>query len=56
MWFKLSESEIKEFGLSTYTGEIILINEKGGFYFNAQEFFSEEELDSFTFFGFFGGE
>ena len=52
-WKKLTESQIEKFRLSTYEGEVILIDSHGPseyenrFYFNAQEFFSEEDLENF---------
>ena len=52
-WHKLTEEQIKRFRLSTYEGEVILIDGRGPseyenrFYFNAQEFFIEEEIAAF---------
>ena len=51
-WKKLTNEQIEKFRFSTYEGEIILIDSRGPseyeerFYFNAQEFFSEEYLDN----------
>lgn len=54
-WCKLTEDQLGALGISTYPGEIVLVNtsipelsvEYGvdHFYFNAQEFFSQNELD-----------
>jgi len=52
-WHKLTEEQIKRFGLSTYEGEVILIDGRGPseyenrFYFNAQELLTEEEIEAF---------
>jgi hypothetical protein len=51
-WKKLTNEQIEKFRFSTYEGEIILIDSRRPseyeerFYFNAQEFFSEEYLDN----------
>lgn len=49
-YYKLTDSQVKKHGLSTYTGEVILFNpeldDQERYYFNAQEFFTQEELDS----------
>jgi hypothetical protein len=49
-YYKLTDSEVKKRGLSTYSCEVILIcadpDSSEKYYFNAQEFFSQEELDS----------
>lgn len=49
-YYKLTDNQVSKHGLSTYTGEVILFNAKlddqERYYFNAQEFFTQEELDS----------
>jgi len=53
-YYKLTEEQVLGFGLSTYKGEVILYSPEasGGekFYFNAQENFSESELDSMNYY------
>ena len=53
-YYKLTSEQIKEHGLSTYNGEVILYNPEANgierFYFNAQENFSESELDSMNYY------
>lgn len=54
VWCKLNQEQIKKFRLNTYDGEVILIDQRGAseyenrFYFNAQEFFSEKELNAMS--------
>lgn len=57
-WAKLTGEQVEIMGFSTYTGEAILIDyalnpidDRDSFYFNAQEFFSDEELKQMPFFG-----
>lgn len=51
-YYKLTDSQVKKHGLSSYNGEVILIDtdtepdDQERYYFNAQEFFTQEELDS----------
>jgi hypothetical protein len=51
-WKKLSKEDTRRLRLSTYDDEVILINGDSSellnkFFFNAQEFFSDEEIESF---------
>lgn len=55
-WAKLSKEQIKMLGFATYDWETILIDYSAekvddSFYFNAQEYFSEEELAAMPDFG-----
>ena len=49
-YYKLTDSQIKKRGLSTYDDEVILIcadpDSSEKYYFNAQQSFSQEDLDS----------
>ena len=50
-YYKLTDSQVKKHDLSSYNGEVILIDidtehDQERYYFNAQEFFTQEELDS----------
>lgn len=47
-WYKLTEEQKKDFRV--YEGEVILIdNDSGEIFWNAQEFFSKEELAQMDF-------
>jgi hypothetical protein len=55
-WAKLKQEDIKTLGFSSYEGEVILIDWKAEkvsneiFYFNAQEFFSKDEIANMPWF------
>jgi hypothetical protein len=59
MWAKLTKEQKEILGFSSYPGEEILIDysvakvDSNSFYFNAQEFFSEEELEKMPYFSVF---
>lgn len=51
MWYKLTNEQIKNFGLSTYEGEVVLHDGSGicnadTLYVNAQDFFDDSYLIS----------
>jgi hypothetical protein len=53
-WRKLTKEQLKELNIETYEDEVVLYQKDvdpeditNRFFFNAQEFFSEEEIESF---------
>ena len=55
-WAKLTEYHLFVLGFSTYDGEVVLIDYNSNpithesFYFNAQEFFTDEQLEDMPWF------
>lgn len=55
-WAKLTQEQIKTLGFSTYDGEVVLIDYSKNptthesFHWNAQEYFSEQQLDEMPWF------
>lgn len=55
-WARLKPEDAKTLGLSSYHGEVILIDygrnpvDGDSFYFNAQEFFSDDQLQKMPLF------
>jgi hypothetical protein len=53
-WRKLTKEQLKKLNIATYEDEVVLYQKDvdpeditNRFFFNAQEFFSEEEIESF---------